>query len=417
MKVRYRNDLYGNYMMIEVPDNKKSSQYAFKMLEKNNIPGILACKERMEDGKSFWYVDISKKKNLIQEYQDKEMQLEDMIAIFQKITPILEELRIYLLNESMAVMDPEYIYKDLENDNLYILILPWNSEEKTLHKLAEFFLEKISHKDENGVNAAYLFYRQQSQSNFSWYHFLPVLEKESILKRQKVKESKNFLLENKDSHTESWKNIEEKEFEKAAFSGFDEQEFIIDYRQKSNKKVCCVILILAIALLIFSFLPIINKILKLSCIALSLLLFIVFLFFILLKENKKEIIKNNEKNEEYPIQEIDIGGKETVFFDSYENDTHLKLQWKEKGRKKQFILNEFPCTVGKMKEEVSMVISDLSVSRVHCRFVEKEEKIYIMDLNSTNGTFLNGLPIKNGEILEIEKNDEILIGKVKVCVV
>ena len=92
-----------------------------------------------------------------------------------------------------------------------------------------------------------------------------------------MKESKNFLLENKDSHTESWKNIEEKEFEKAAFSGFDEQEFITDNRQKSNKKVCCVILILAIALLIFSFLPIINKILKLSCIALSLLLFIVLL--------------------------------------------------------------------------------------------------------------------------------------------
>ena len=40
-----------------------------------------------------------------------------------------------------------------------------------------------------------------------------------------------------------------------------------------------------------------------------------------------------------------------------------------------------------------------------------------MDLNSTNGTYLNGLPVKNGEIQEIEKNDEILIGKVKVLVV
>ena len=40
-----------------------------------------------------------------------------------------------------------------------------------------------------------------------------------------------------------------------------------------------------------------------------------------------------------------------------------------------------------------------------------------MDLNSTNGTSLNGLPIINGEIQEIEKNDEILIGKVIVSVV
>ena len=47
----------------------------------------------------------------------------------------------------------------------------------------------------------------------------------------------------------------------------------------------------------------------------------------------------------------------------------------------------------------------------------RENKICIMDLNSTNGTFLNGLRVKSGEVLEIEKNDEILIGKVKVLVV
>ena len=113
--------------------------------------------------------------------------------------------------------------------------------------------------------------------------------------------------------------------------------------------------------------------------------------------------------------EIDVG--ETIFFDTYKSDENLKLQWKERGRKKQFILKEFPCTVGKMKEEVSLVISDISVSRVHCKFIKKDNKICIMDLNSTNGTFLNGLPLKNGEIQEIEKNDEILIGKVTVDVV
>ena len=121
------------------------------------------------------------------------------------------------------------------------------------------------------------------------------------------------------------------------------------------------------------------------------------------------------KEEMWQEMEIDTG--ETIFFDTYESDENLKLQWKERGRKKQFILKEFPCIVGKMKEEVSLVISDISVSRVHCKFIKKDNKICIIDLNSTNGTFLNGLPLKNGEIQEIEKNDEILIGKVTVDVV
>ena len=167
MKVRYRNDLYGNYMLIEIPENIDTSLYPFKMLMKNKISGVLSCQERMEDGNAYLYVDISQKRNLLQEYQDKEWQLEDMVSFFQEMTCILEEIRSYLLHENMVIMNPEYIFRDLETNNLYVLIVPWLWEDKTLHKLAEFFLEKINYRDENGVNAAYLFYRQQSQPHFS----------------------------------------------------------------------------------------------------------------------------------------------------------------------------------------------------------------------------------------------------------
>ena len=141
------------------------------------------------------------------------------------------------------------------------------------------------------------------------------------------------------------------------------------------------------------------------------------MFITIRKSNHRKSLNKEEQNEFISIQKVDIGTKETVFFDSFENDEYLKLQWKERGRKKQFILKEFPCTIGKMKDDTNLCIADISVSRIHCRFVERDNKVCIMDLNSTNGTFLNGLPLKSGEILEIEKNDEILIGKVKINVV
>ena len=413
MEVRYRNDLYGNYMLIEIPISSGSNQYAFKMLEKNKIPGVLSCKERMEDGKGYWYVDISKKKNLLQEYKEKEMQLEDMIMIFQQMIPILEELRTYLLSENMVVMDPEYIFRDLEAGNLHVLILPWNTEERNLQKLAEFFLEKINHKDENAVNAAYQFYRQQSQSQFSLYQFLPILEKESILKRQKTIEKEDNQYKEGKSTIEPWQEPDEKSMEELNYYEYDAEE-LQKNKEKSKGNISIIFLILATVFLILGFFPIISTTIRLSCIALS---FLLFVGFVVIYVSGKKKVKNIEIERQFPVQEIDIGMKETVFFDSYESDEYLKLQWKEKGRKKQFILEDFPCTVGKMKEEVSLCISDISVSRIHCRFIERENKVCIMDMNSTNGTFLNGLPLKNGEILEIEKNDEILIGKVKVNVV
>lgn len=417
MEVRYRNDLYGNYMLISIPHIEDGNRYSFKMLEKNVIPGVLSAKERKEDGKGYWYVDISKKQTLLQEYQEKQLQLEDIIDIFQQLVPILEELRNYLLNESMVVWDPQYIFRNLEDRKLYVLLLPWSFEEKTLHKLAEFFLEKVNQRDENGVNAAYLFYKQQSQSHFSLYHFLPVLEKESILKRQKEKEPKNNRLsENKWKESFSKEGDEKKE-EPYLFDDSETIKLGKDVDVYKSKNSAIIVLLVSFIFLVPGFLPVIRSTIRMSCIAFSILLFAVFLILLLKKGKIKEYSKKTEEKEVNTIPKIDIGTAETIFFDSFENEECLKLQWKERGRNKQFILKDLPCTVGKMKEETNLCISDISISRIHCRFVEQENRICIMDLNSTNGTFLNGLPVKNGEVLEIEKNDEILIGKVKVNVV
>ena len=118
-------------------------------------------------------------------------------------------------------------------------------------------------------------------------------------------------------------------------------------------------------------------------------------------------IKSQE--EEYPACQ------ETIFFESQEEG--WKLQWKERGRTKTASLETLPVTVGKIREEVSIVMADSSVSRIHCRFVERDGGIAVMDMNSTNGTVLNGMRLRPGEIMGITKNDEILIGKVRVLVV
>lgn len=410
MKIRYRSDLYGNYVLAEIPEDANINQYAFKMLLRNKIPGVLPCKERMEDGKSYLYMDISQKRSLLQEYQEKEMQLEDMVLLFQEITQILEEARTYLLHENMVNLNPEYIFRDLEEQHLYVLILPWVAKEKTIHKLAEFFLEKINHRDENGVNAAYHFYRQQSQSQFFLSQFIPILERESILKRQKRKNETEAVVISEDTCKEIESRHDTNEVRKMDF--YTEEEKRTTYKEKKGilKSGKIGLFLLSAVFFILGFLPIINSTLKLSCLSFAVLLPTFFLVIGTKKEKEPSM-------ESFPVKEIEIDRNETVFFNSYEDEERLKLEWKERGRRKQYVLKDLPCTVGKIKEEVSLVIADISVSRVHCKFIEKDKKICLMDLNSTNGTFLNGLPMKNGEIQEIEKNDEILIGKVKISVV
>ena len=392
VEIIYKTDLYASYMLVKIPNYVNTKQYSFRMVEQNRMKGILPCKQRMEDGESYFYLDITGKKSLVQEFADKEMELEDMIHLFQQFFPIFEEIRNYLLTEKMLLLEPEFLYRDIEDGTLFMALLPWERQEETnLHKLAEFFLEKVNHRDEYGVNAAYHFYRQQNQPQFSFYHFLPTLEKESIMKRQKKKDvirEEPFL----------YKIEQEEKKEKG--------ETVCSNHWTATEIVSPPILITEE-----------NEYGKET--KLSLWKKISFKINQMFKKEKaqKEIEYKQEEKDRNNILYSENLCEETVFFESTDSEHIWKLQWKEKGRLKTYELKNLPLTIGKLSGEVSIVLQDASVSRVHCRFVEKDGTIAIMDMNSTNGTCLNGMRLKQGEILEIAKNDEILIGQVRAVVV
>ena len=71
MEVKYRTDLYTNYILLEIPEDIDCQMYSFKMIEKNRIKGVLPTKTRMEDGKGYLYLDVGNRRNLADVYKDK----------------------------------------------------------------------------------------------------------------------------------------------------------------------------------------------------------------------------------------------------------------------------------------------------------------------------------------------------------
>ena len=59
------------------------------------------------------------------------------------------------------------------------------------------------------------------------------------------------------------------------------------------------------------------------------------------------------------------------------------------------------------------MLNDQSVSRLHARISRDGNRFFIMDLNSTNGTFRNGMRLETNASEIIEPGDEIGIGKLK----
>lgn len=54
-------------------------------------------------------------------------------------------------------------------------------------------------------------------------------------------------------------------------------------------------------------------------------------------------------------------------------------------------------------------INEQFVSREHCKFIAQNEIYYVIDLNSTNGTFINGVRIKPNERVLVEEGAEIML--------
>ena len=78
-----------------------------------------------------------------------------------------------------------------------------------------------------------------------------------------------------------------------------------------------------------------------------------------------------------------------------------------------FELNIFPFIIGKLVEAVDGVIEDDSVSRIHAKIEKSDGQFYFVDLNSTNGSFVNGQSAPPNSRVKLNVGDRIQFGHVE----
>jgi diguanylate cyclase (GGDEF)-like protein len=61
-------------------------------------------------------------------------------------------------------------------------------------------------------------------------------------------------------------------------------------------------------------------------------------------------------------------------------------------------------------------IQDLSVSRKHAKVFQRDSKVFIEDLRSQNGTWIDGAALKSGEVYELAEGLPAAIGNILICV-
>lgn len=66
------------------------------------------------------------------------------------------------------------------------------------------------------------------------------------------------------------------------------------------------------------------------------------------------------------------------------------------------VLREETTTIGRMKGS-TIVVDDASVSLMHAKITRKDGEFFLKDLNSTNGTLVNGQPIREAKLQDFDQ--------------
>ena len=91
---------------------------------------------------------------------------------------------------------------------------------------------------------------------------------------------------------------------------------------------------------------------------------------------------------------------------------HVDLEIVERGAcRSQHVRPPFEVGRGR---EADVVLRDSEVSRRHARFESHSGVVYVEDLKSSNGTFLNGRRVT--EAIEVRERDEIDVGTTRLLV-
>ena len=124
-------------------------------------------------------------------------------------------------------------------------------------------------------------------------------------------------------------------------------------------------------------------------------------------ENSQNIYRETvQQNENYETEKTENYG-ETVVLSAGQTEGPASLVSREPGELATIYLDRDLMVIGKMENAADAVISLPTVSRIHAKIRKVDEEYYLSDLNSRNGTSVNGRLLKTGEEYKLQDEDQV----------
>ena len=378
MEVSYKRDLNRNYLII----NNNSIDYQIRMLMENSSAGFGKIKLSNWDGEESIMYDVTGLQSMDRFFSRKKIGFDEFAEILYSISKMVNECARLLLDSSGLIMNPEYIFWDINEEKPVWIFYPYEEHNNQISTLSEFILDHIDNTDSRVVKAAYELYKKSKGESISSENLFTLLENESSFEIKDIKE---------ETLRENTGKVCEAEYTSFIKDGRKIEKVNRKTEESQHRKDS--------AQLIPNIIIGIQKKWK-----------------GLFKKTKKESygIYSGYDELRRSICELSTDqfedNDETMLIDITDcNNAHRLISRSD--FLKDEILASFPCVIGSKKDAVDIYISDKSVSRKHAIIDLIDGNMILLDC-SKNGTFLNGVRLRKEEAI-LSKGDEISFGNVK----
>lgn len=475
LEAKYYKDYRHNYIILQCSRRETAGSYQHRMLTSGKISEILKCYTRHINGTVYYYYDISSKTTLQSLYRSRKMSREQVKDVLAQLHEICNRLSGYFMDETGLVLQPEHIYYDLTDKKYIGLYYPDYkvSGQEACLPLMDFLLEHIDTEDQELAEKMYRIYEMSEEGCFTLEDALQILEEEpEPVQEGPMEPELSPVCEPMRESASIMPNFDTEESVMPRTSRKDEFHESASHKMGLFYPVFAVLSILSIAgaaavWYLYELTRQEKTVLGVSAAAMGVCVLICL--WQIIKAGKKSTAEGTRTGrdadrplsqdrawsmDEAYLREADTVSLEhvlsretdlrpepentvyrqdvqhraaqtasgqsgndygnTVFFDESQV-TEYKLYAMDRKNKQHIELKKFPCTIGKMAGCVDHVLTDNSVSRIHARLDKEGERVLLTDMNSTNGTYRNGLRMQPQETVEIEAGDEIRFGNLNYC--
>lgn len=419
MKTSYQRELKRNYLIVETETSEGQGEPPFeqKMLEQNQIDGILRFQVRQKDEEVRFFYEITSKQPLSRLLEGQTIQAEQIRTLVFGIARSLDHMEQYLLSEKSVLLDPEYLYVDPESLKVWLCLVPGMECDfpEDYSRFLEYLLGKVDHRDKESVVLAYGLYQETRKENYGMADILR-LAQQKIEVNHAGREAETETVR----EFERYQEYPEREYMETAQDGYGakQRRSAIQDRKAGNAET--------------DWKPGMVRARQIQTDTVKESSGLFGRWKQRRKERREEKQREQEREMQMPWDTMfvsetspDYGTLSSVHLPQQSSGTVLlNPESRESGSvarrltaldagETDIVISYYPFIIGKQENLADYILDRETVSRLHLRIDQKDGRYYVQDLNSTNGTMVDGRMLENNETAEIWEGVEVNIAGVR----